>query len=116
MMDQAPNTAPCVRATLFSLPMLAALSFAANAAEVDLDCSKGFAVLVSEVKTQPETKSLPDSPQFEAYSLGFSIYSVTKQAHPAHPTIVRRKIVEKDKAFNLTLPRAIMAINTPLTN
>ncbi|HXZ67761.1 MAG TPA: hypothetical protein VEH07_04150 [Alphaproteobacteria bacterium] len=75
-----------------------------SAADVELVCSKGFDALLGEIKSQPETEQKKvDTDQFEVYAIGFNLYSVTTARHPAHPTIVRRQIIESKEGISLDM-------------
>ena len=76
----------------------------ANAADVELVCSKGFEALLGEIKAQPETEQQKvDTNQFEVYAIGFNLYSVTTARHPAHPVIVRRQIIESKEGISIEM-------------
>jgi hypothetical protein len=69
-----------------------------------LDCSKGFEVLLENARAK--SSAVDDNPSdwiIIEVEDGLQIYSFTKSSHYAHPAIVLRTIVEKDKTFALDM-------------
>jgi hypothetical protein len=95
----------CLNRLVVSLAFLLTVTapIPASAADVELVCSKGFDALLAQVRSQPETKPLQQSEQYVAYELGLNTYTITTPKNPAHPSIVRRQIVEDNKGISVRM-------------
>jgi hypothetical protein len=71
------------------------IAAAALTAGDGLDCARGFEALTAQLMARPNLEPYAGGdPLLANYNDGgaLALYNVTKPGHPAHPTIVKRKL------------------------
>ncbi len=64
---------------------------------VDFECGRGFSELSLCIINRESVEWLKNAgPQFVAINDGQSVYTLTREEHPAYPMIVRREVVTVD--------------------
>ncbi|GJL92726.1 hypothetical protein [Hyphococcus sp.] len=71
--------------------------------EPKLNCKLGFDALRENVRVIPDIEVMNAGEEFEAYSTGLIIYSLTRDGHYAHPMIFKRELYRDGKAIKLQM-------------
>jgi hypothetical protein len=74
---------------------------------VDFKCERGFSELSLCIINRTGVEWLGNAGKdFIAINDGDAVYAITRDTHPAHPTIVRRGVVENPKTGTVDLQRS----------